>query len=71
MITNTASMMKFQVRDLLDHNLLERDLLVPHYEPTNLKEIVSHVVQLMESQSLYKNISIRFNYHHYHQNDDS
>ena len=56
MITNTASMMKFQVRDLLDHNLLERDLLVPHYEPTNLKEIVSHVVQLMESQSLYKNI---------------
>jgi len=51
MITNTATMMKFQVRDLLDSNLLERSLLVPHYEPTKLKDLVDQVVRLMESQS--------------------
>ena len=51
MITKTASMMKFQVRDLLDHNLLDRGLLVPQYNPANLNDLVSQVVQLMESQS--------------------
>jgi len=50
-ITKTASMMKFQVRDLLDHNLLDRGLLVPQYNPANLNDLVSQVVQLMESQS--------------------
>ena len=36
LINNTATMMKFQVRDLLDRSLLERGMLVPLYQPTYL-----------------------------------
>ena len=65
MINNVATMMKFQVRDLLDRRLLERGMLVPHYLSAGMEDVVSQVVQLMESQSKYKNISIKVNFLHH------
>ena len=48
------------LKDLLDRSLIENGKLVPNFEKHNLHQLISQVVEMMQSQADMKNVRINF-----------
>ena len=48
-IINVATLLKLNLKDLLDRSLLKKGKLVPNFEPASLNALVTQVVEMMES----------------------
>ena len=51
MIANAASLMRFQVMDLLDRSLIEKNLFAPNLTATNLDKTINDVIEIMNGQA--------------------
>ena len=61
-INRTSKLLKLNLRDLLDRNLLERGLLTPNLEAKCLKELLEEVLEMVNYQADSRNIKICFDY---------
>jgi len=48
------------LKDLLDRSLIENGKLVPNFEKQNLHQLISQVVEMMQSQADMKGVIINF-----------
>jgi len=48
------------LKDLLDRSLIENGKLVPNFEKHNLHQLISQVVEMMQSQADMKEVRINF-----------
>jgi len=58
MVSHSASIMKFVVKDLLDRSLLQNNKLEPVYTTQDLKDVISETVEVMRFIASNKNITI-------------
>jgi signal transduction histidine kinase len=59
-IVNVAQLIKMNLKDLLDRSLIENGKLVPNFEKHNLHQLISQVVEMMQSQADMKEVRINF-----------
>lgn len=60
MIQNSASTMKYLIKDMLDRSLIQNKLLVPVFTPVVLTDVVSEAIEVMRYIASSKNVSINF-----------
>jgi len=60
MIQNSASTMKYLIKDMLDRSLIQNKLLVPVFTPVVLTDVVSEAIEVMRYIASSKNVSIHF-----------
>jgi hypothetical protein len=55
-------MLLAQVKFLLDKNLLEKKLFVPHYEKHSLRKILTDIVNIVQTQANLRKINIHLDF---------
>lgn len=59
MMSHSARIMQFLIKNLLDRSLMKKNLLKPDFTTQNLGEIVNEIIKMMRFTASNKNITIR------------
>lgn len=62
LIFSTSNMLLAQVKFLLDKNLLEKKLFVPHFEKHSLRKILTDIVNIVQTQANLRKITIHLDF---------
>jgi K+-sensing histidine kinase KdpD len=57
-ISKTAKLLKMNLKDLLDRNLIEKGVLEPVLQPNKLSVLISEVIEIMQYQANSKSQTI-------------